>query len=224
MRKHIPDPDALAGILAGRMDQVEKRLAVLDQLGADVQALARGLADVTNRVTQLAEATTGRILRSAGQTSTLTEADADSGPTDDGNGQPHWVTVTDPAAATQWLTDAVAFSTDVLGPLGLEPNPACWVLHPLIVTELLALQAEYRVSYAGDDPTPICELLSRWIPGAAGRMAADLKPCHNDRAHHHAGRAYEIPRLDPVQVARWWADTHGQNPDALEAFALTPIR
>jgi hypothetical protein len=224
VKRHIPDPDALAGVLAGRVDQVEKRLTVLDQLSVDVQALARGLADVTNRVTHLAEATTGRILRGAGQTPAHATVDGGSAAAAEGESQRHWVAVTDPAEAIQWLSDAVTFDAEVLAPLGLAPDPACWVLHPLVVTELLALEAEYRASYAGQDPTPVCELLSRWLPGAVGRIRLDLKPCHNDRAHRHGGRAFEIPSLDPTRVAAWWADTHGTDPGPVEAFNLTPIR
>ncbi len=133
------------------------------------------------------------------------------------------MTVTDPAEAGQWLCDAAAFAADVLAQLGHLTLPVCWPLHPAAVAEVIAARAQYRAVYTIPDPTPVSELLARWLPGSIRRLTTETGPCASDRAHRVGGRGYEFPRLDLVLVATWWAETHGTRPDAIEAFALTPI-
>lgn len=217
MKRHEPDPAATVAALSRRIDGMDQRLTLLDSIDADVAALGRGLGDLTAQMKNLAEAATRRIFerpqRPNGSSTEQPEAAE----------QPNWLIVTDPTEAAQWLCDASAFAADVLPLLGRTALPGCWPLHPAAVAEVLAVQAQYRTAYTAPEPTPVSELLSRWLPGAVRRLTTETGACASDRAHQAGGRSYEIPRLDPNSVATWWAETHGTSPDAVEAFALTPI-
>ena len=226
MKRHIPDPDALATALTRRLDtletRVEQRFGLVEELRSDIAALGRGLADVAAQLQHVSQATNGRILRSAGQPHTNDEVPGARDAGDD-EGQRDWLAVTDPDTAAAWLIDVTRFAADVLEPLDAAPTPDCWPLHAGVVVELLALQAEYRAAYDGANPTPISELLTRWLPGATARISSDLTSCAAERAHRTGRRAYEIPQLSSERVAAWWRATHGRGVDAPEAFAMTPI-
>lgn len=227
MRQSVPNTDRLVATLAGRVDTLETRLSALEELRTDVAALGRGVADVTAQLRALTAATNGTIIRSAGQRdrepSSTAAAAQETTTAEDGDGQADWLAVTDPVTAIGWLTAATAFVTDVLAPIGSAPGAPCWPIHPTTVVELLALLAEYRASYGGENPTPVCELLARWLPGTVARIDRDLSGCVADRGHRANGHLYDGSGLDPVLAARWWAETHGRDPDAVEAFALTRL-
>lgn len=224
MKRHVPDPVHLGEALARRLDAVENRLAALEGLPADVAALGRAVAEISEQMKRLTTATTGRLLRSAGNGSgSGPSTGTAAGDEDAGDGQPNWLAVDDPESAGLLLEYAGAFIRDVLAPLGAAPPAGCWPLHPGVVVELVALQREHGDAYAGDSPTPVSEWLARWLPGARERVFAELSACVMERGHRHGGRIYDATGLDPARIARWWADTHGQDPDAVEAFALTRI-
>jgi hypothetical protein len=232
VKRHTPDQGDVNTALAGRVDGIERRLGVVDDLRADVTALGRGVADLTAQVRALAATVTSTSIRTAGARPTAhgdggDPAGSDGGPdgsSDGGNGgQRDWLTVADPALAAGWLEDIAAWVDDVLHPLGLAPAATCWPLHPAVVVELLAATAERAAAYTGGSATPVSEWLARWQPGATARLGADLRACVEDRGHRTAGRTYAVPRLDPTAVARWWVDGRGLDPDAVTAFTLTPL-
>jgi uncharacterized coiled-coil protein SlyX len=225
VKRLVPDPDALVTALTRRLDtletKVDDRLAQVDELRRDVSAVARGMADLSAQLQHLTQANGRAILRTAGNRQDGAVTDGGDGADDET--QRDWLAVTDPDTAAEWLADVTTFAADVLGPLGATPSAACWPLHPGVVVELLALRAEHRAAYSGPNPTPVSEVLGRWLPGAAGRISAELLRCSSERAHRSGARAYEIPRLDPVRVAAWWAETRGLQVDAPTAFAMTPV-
>jgi hypothetical protein len=221
MRRHIPDSGTQIAVLARRLDAAETRLAVLDDLTADIAALARGMADLSAKVQVQTDAAASRAVRA----SAIGVPEASSSPDsqEQTEGQPNWLTVADPVVAAGWLVDVATFVQDVLVPVGAAPGAGCWPLHPGVVAEFLALREEYRAAYAGDGPTSVSEWWSRWLPGVRVRVGEELAACAVERGHRHGGRIYEVPRLDLARVATWWADTHGRDPDEVEAFALTRI-
>jgi hypothetical protein len=227
VKKHLPDTGAALGALAARLDALDHLAATVDTHTGDITALARAVADLTAQARTQAQAATTRAIRNAGTNHTGTDPDTgagtDAGPAT-GTGQPDWVTVTDPALAAGWLTGAHAFITGVLAPIGAAPPAACWPLHPDVVTEVLALQAQHHHAYT-TDPTAVSEYLSRWLPGAVARITDALAACTADRGHRHGGATYHVPVLDPARVATWWTDTTSDpqtTPHAIEAFAMTP--
>jgi hypothetical protein len=221
MRRQPAAGDA-AGV-AGRLDTLEQRMAVVDELQADVTALGHGIADLTAQVRQLTSTVTARIIRSAGSPTTgsvnATGEDGDEAEETTRD----WLTVTDPDLAAQWLHTVDRWAGEVLLPIGLAPVGDCWPLHPVVVSELLAAEAERRNAYASDSPTAVSDWLSRWQPGAHQRIKAELRPCVDDHGHRHNGRTYACLRLDLDLVARWWTDGRGLAPDAVTAFALRQV-
>lgn len=225
MRRHVPDPGTETAVLARRLDTAETQLATLDTITTDTAALARGLADLTEQVRALTRATTTGAIRAAGtgtHSPTDEESSAPGTAPDLAEGQPDWLAVSDPGTAAEWLADAATFVQDILTPLGAAPA-MCWPLHPAAVVEILALREEHRAAYTGGSPTPVSEWLSRWLPSATARIREALSTCAAERGHRHNARTYEVPHLDLARVATWWTDTHGHNPDAVEAFAMAHI-
>lgn len=233
MKKQLPDPEGLTARLTARLTVLENRIGGLDDavtaISADVAALGRGLAELTGQVRALTDATTGHILRTA-RTHNPGNGNGHGPATDgagdqqgEGEGQPDWIRVTDPDAAAAWLTVVGEFVDEVLTRYSYTPPPPCWPLHPGVVAELLALHAQHQAVYALPDPTGVSEWLGRWRPGAVERVGGWLSSCANQRGHTHAGRLYHVEHLQLPDVAAWWADTHGENPDAVEAFTLTRI-
>jgi hypothetical protein len=220
VRKPETDLTATVTALARRLDRIDTHLTQVDQLAVDVTALGRGLAELTTQVRALTAATNHRTRTDNPGPDQHQAEDAEG---HDVEGQPNWLTVTDAAIATEWLTDAMAFATDVLPQLLRLELPACWPLHPQAVVEVLALQHQYNAAYTAPDPTGVSEVLSRWLPGTARRLNADTGQCSAQRAHRTGGREYQFPRLDLTTVATWWTTTHGRDPDAVEAFTLTPL-
>jgi hypothetical protein len=222
VKRHVPEPAALAAALAGRVDSFQKELDALSGLRADVTSLGHGVAELTHQVRQLTATGTARQTTPASSSATLPIAPAAGGVGDEA--QRDWLTVADAVAAEIWLTDAIEWATRILRPIGRVPGCPCWPLHPAAVVELLALQAQWEAAYAAAEPTAVSEWLSRWLPGAAARISAELTACAEDRGHRHRGHTYDATHLDLSTVAAWWTDTHGVDPDAVTAFALTRLQ
>lgn len=156
-------------------------------LQTDVAALGRGVASLTQAVR-------------AGATTTPASDDGDEEET---KGQPDWLTVTDPEAARTWMAGAVEW---LAGPgrwHGLDLAP-CWVLHPDVVADVLALSAERTAAYTSV-PSVVLDYLGRWLPDTRARITQALTGCTEARAHKVDGQMWDCTDLDPATVATWWA-------------------
>jgi hypothetical protein len=227
IRKHDTGPDTPETALRRRMDGVDERLAALDVLTGDVTALGHGLAELTNRVTALTQATNHAIIAGPTRAGDATDPDTTDDTTDDDTGgeegQPDWLTVTDPDEATGWLTDALVFADDVLARFPRGKLPACWPVHGPAVVEVLALQRQWADAYTSPDPGAVSDLLGRWLPGTVHRLRQLTGECEIQRAHQEKGRNYRVPTLEPGRVARWWVESRGLDPTATVAFAMTAV-
>lgn len=212
MKRYTPDPDALAAALASRVDALERQL---HSLGIDVTALGRGVAELTAQIRHLTQV--GGGTHGPGPTASPDHQE------DEAAKQRDWLNVTDPVLATEWLTDLTEWLDTVGTRHGLAVQVPCWVLHPDVVTELLALATERTSVYTGDRPTAVCEWLSRWLPGALERVTTALAGCVADRGHREAGCLYSTRNVDlsPSTVATWW--TTDRATSAPVAFDLTPL-
>lgn len=226
---HDTDPDTPdAKSLRRRLDGIDKRLARLDVLADDVTDLGHTLGELTHRVTALTQATTRKIITGPDRHPHNVESDPDetSDIPEDGQGQegqPDWLTVTDPDTATAWLADAVAFTTDILARFPHGSLPACWPVHELAVVEVLALHRQWVDAYTSPDPGAVSDLLGRWLPTAVHRLQQATGECGLHRSHQQDGHFYQVPALDADRVALWWVETRGTDPTAAAAFAMTPL-
>lgn len=213
--------------MSRRIDDLEQTTTDLTVLRDDVGALARGQAQVSAQVQHLADNHTRAVLTHPDIHDPAAATACATAGRDDQPGPPvEWLTITDADTAAAALTATSQWIEAVLRPLGLAPEAGCWPWHPRAVIELLAVHALHAAAYT-TDATAVGEWLSRWLPGATTRVRAELTRCTQEGAHQriHGGGFYTIPaRLDPAAVARWWTDTHGTDPDEIDAFALTPRR
>ena len=225
IRKHDTEPETPDPSLRRRLDGVDERLAILDGLAGDVTALGHGLAELTNRVTALGEATTRSIITAPTQHGAEPGAadTTDHGGEDGQEGQPDWLTVTDPDLATAWLTDAVVFADDILARFPHGKQPPCWPVHEIAVVEVIALQRQWVDAYTSADPGAVSDLLGRWLPGAVHRLRQITGECGLQRAHQENGHSYRVPALDAGRVALWWVESRGTDPTATVAFAMTRV-
>jgi hypothetical protein len=216
-RRYVPEPDAVLTVLAGRVDAVERQLRLTDErlagVAEDVAALGRGMADLVAQIRQLGTSAPAAVVTPAG------DDDVDEGEL--AEPQRDWMTVTDPVPAAQWLDELATWTTDVLAPHDAAPAAICWPLHPDVVAELMALQADRDAAYDGDRPTPVSEWLARWLPSASQRIGASLAHCIAERGHHADGRTYDATVLDLASVAGWWTEHRGR--PAADVLALPAI-
>jgi hypothetical protein len=226
IRKHDTGPDTPDTNLRRRLDGVDERLAILDVLTADVTGLGKGLTELTNQVTALAQAANRRIVtapnRPGVESGPDEETEAEEGQ-EGQEGQPDWLTVTDPDLAAVWLGDALVFADTVLARFPKGSLPACWPVHEVAVAEVIALHRQWVDAYAGPDPGAVSDLLGRWLPGTVHRLTHLLGECALQRAHQEDGHSYRVPALDPGRVALWWVETRGTDPTAAVAFAMTRL-
>ncbi|MCE0536607.1 hypothetical protein LWF15_13930 [Kineosporia rhizophila] len=204
--RYSPDPGDLGKALAARLDKLERAHA---ETHTDVQALGRGLNDLASAV-RSGSATTGTTSGAASQNEEEQAA------------QPDWFARDLTAElACEMVTVLRAQTEVVLAHYGIELAPPCWVLHPTVVADLLALVCERQTAYADERPTRVSEWVNRWQPAAAERVTTALNPCRQDRAHHDRdGRLWDVGDLDPLSAATWWATD--RNTPAPDAFAFAP--
>lgn len=212
MRQYRPSGDLLATVLAGRVDALEQQLA---QNSGDVTALGRGVADLTTEIRKLT--TSGNS--ASGQTPT---PDDDEEEGEVPAGQPDWFAVEDPDDATRVLTALTTWVDEIGVHHGIRLPVACWALHPDVVAVLLALVTERESAYIGEQPTPVSEWLTRWLPATTTAITSALAACDEARAHVEAGTAYDLTGFDPISAGSWWAlDRTIPAPAAFALPALT---
>lgn len=134
--------------------------------------------------------------------------------------QRDWLTVTDPDAAVEWMTDVVKWLKGPGGHLDLT-LPDCWPLHPRVVAELISLRATRTEAYLSPAPDGVAAWLDRILPGARTRITEDLTRCAKHQGTHvdTADVRWACTDLDPPSVATWWAVD--RTTPATEAFQLT---
>jgi hypothetical protein len=218
--------DAVLAALAARLDTVEHTQR---DHAKDLAALGRGLTTLTSqlRATSLPDlhpdlpavddATGGAEAAGKGGPSAGNRPDTGK-PVTDSSGQPDWLPLTDTDQALDLLTNAQEW-IDRIGircGLGL---PACWPLHPAVVTEVLALSAERTAAYESPSTTAVSEYLHRWLPGARDRIRKALQNCLG--GHQHQRTTYHVTALDLAAVATWW--TRDRATPAPAALRLRPM-
>jgi hypothetical protein len=201
------EDDGRLARLAAQVDRLDQQLTGLAGLRADVDAH-------TSAITRLAE-TLGRSAKSRPGD----QADAAAG--GEASGVREWMTVTDPAAAVKWLDELAVWIRRVW--TRYQRLAVCWVWHPVVVAELLAVQASWTAA-TGEDASAdgLSAWHDRWQPGAATRVGRQLAGCERSDGLHLDGATKYRP--DPAvldEVAAWWATTHGADPDQ-PSPGLTP--
>jgi hypothetical protein len=233
-RYHLPGAqEAVLATLAARLDAVERTQT---SQGKDISALGRGVAALTSqlRTTGLPGAghRPGADTDTAPDTAATDATDADAvpdatahetgttttGPERSSPQQRDWLAVTDPDTARDWLLQAQEWIDHVGVRCGLG-LPACWPLHPGVVTEVLALSAERTAAYGSASTTTVSEYLGRWLPGARDRIHQALQGCLG--GHQHQRTTFHVPALDLAAVATWW--TRDRATPAPTALHLRPM-
>jgi hypothetical protein len=215
-RRYLPDDQALAAALAGRIDVLERQLR---QTTGDVTALGRGVSTLSSQIRDLATNLTPTAA-GTGDGPGNGELDED-GDGQEVTGQPDWFTVTDPDEAAAILTTLNTWVQEVGVHHGITVPVPCWGLHPDVVTDLLALSTERISAYTNPHPTPVSEWLTRWLPAATERISSALTPCARERGHRDNGITYDTSGFDPYSAGPWWA--LDRETPAPTAFALTRL-
>lgn len=188
VRVLMADVDRLNG-------QVREQAGAHTDLAAQIAALNRGVAALADRVRVL-----GRPAPA--------EEEEDQQPAP-------WLTVTDQDEATERLADLVGWlgAVYVRYPGGYW-LPVCWMWHPWMVAELLALQAAWTAAYAPDRPAGPAQVdwHDRHRPGTVRRLQ-EFGACFLDKHLPGGGLDYapgRVPATEQAQeIAAWWAANHG---------------
>ena len=220
MKRSVPDPSAMVSALAARVDALEQDTRVLR---TDADGLGRGYARLTTQIDRLANRASTTTGAGAGGTSGTAGRSAPTGPgAADDEGQPDWLTVTDPDVAVAWVTAADIWARDILTRHGLAlTSTPCWPIHPDVVGDLLALIAQREEAYGGAKPAAVSEWLTRWLPAGIDRIRGRLAVCLDERGHSQNSRIYDAKPVDPAHAAHWWATD--RNTPAPKALALRAV-
>jgi hypothetical protein len=205
MRRHLPENSDLALVrMAGKLDRLERNLADLAPLRAQVEAHTRTLADLADLIRRISSA---HAAAAAPESSAPAATDPDEGV------PPEWLTVTDPAQAVLWLADLDQWTRDVW--VQYQPIPPCWPWHPSIVAELLTVRVTWAAATAaGASPADLGTWHDRWRPGTAHRISKWMAGCERSGGQHVTGPGirWDIDRSVLDEIAEWWATTHGTIP------------
>lgn len=100
------------------------------------------------------------------------------------NPQRDWFLVNDPAVAMRWLRDLEAWYVRVYQRRTGVDLPACWVWHPGVVDDLLAMQAHHMWASKQSQPTYRTQYRQVWLSTNGGIKAVDaLRDCR-DGGHY----------------------------------------
>lgn len=121
-------------------------------------------------------------------------------------GQRDWFTVRDPAAAAKWVADLQQWFDWVYARRTGAVLPPCWVWHPVVVSDLLALQAHHVWAYKQAQPTAVTQLRREWFGKMSESPVSGLNDCIKDGAHYSAegSRSVDVSRLQ--DYLEWWCD------------------
>jgi hypothetical protein len=218
MRRAQVDLDALTATALRRIDTVERELRTISQ---DMTALGRGVAELTAQIRRLTQAAGPPGAAPTGSASD-TSPSAGGAAADPPPGQRDWFAVADREAAECWLREAGEWAELILPWRGVKlTSIGCWLIHPDVVEELLALTAQREDAFAGPKPAAVSEWLTRWQPSGIDRIRTSLTACRDANAHDHAGQLYDAGRVSHASAATWWI-SHRELP-AHQALRLSTI-
>jgi len=119
-------------------------------------------------------------------------------------GQRDWFTVDDPKLARKWLADLDSWYRRVLARrLGEDLTP-CWPWHPVVVSDLLALQSHYRWAFKQAQPTAVTAMRQQWFGRLVDSPVAGLADCRKDGAHYHVDGAKPVDLSQLQDYLEWW--------------------
>lgn len=237
MKVHVPSDETSAlARLAAQVDRVEREVAGMAVLRADIAQHGQALRRLSEVISQQATASrNGRKTRADGGPAAANGAGGKgSGPNGaqapgasaDGEEEApervrEWMTVTRPELAVQWLAEVTVWVRRVWS--RYQELPECWPWHECVVAELLASQACWVAAIKPDTrPESLAAWHDRWRPSAASRIAKTLTGCMRAGGLHVTGiTRWEVDPTVLDELAVWWATTHGTGP---KAPGLTPAQ
>lgn len=205
----------------------EASAAALRALAADVETLGRRVTDVEAATQKASESAAGaqravvrvvEMIDKAGDKPVGDEPEkADTG-TGAAEPLPPWLVGEDADDASQDLDELTGWLCAVyLHYHGAEKLGDCWMWHPGVIAELIALRNGWTAAHYGPraSATAVMDWHDRFRPGAVTRINRELEDCHLERHCSGGDRAYRPARAPGVDLAddlaAWWARTHGSS-------------
>lgn len=126
-----------------------------------------------------------------------------------------WLLTTDPDAARRTLEDLTRWVDQVYLTYPVVPLTSCWLWHPPVIEELVALREAHADAYAGPAAgwKAVCDWHERYRPGVAKRVKEALGGCELAQ-HVPGGAAHGVARPAPLTaavgpVAQAWTTNRG---------------
>lgn len=193
--------------LGRRLRQVEKTAA---QAADDAGQARRAVVDVANMVTSRLATTSGSPAAAGGSA---------------GERVP-WLAADDIDAARRDVADLIGWLRDVYLHYDDATLPDCWLWHPGIVAELMALRDVWAAAHYGDQASPqrVMDWHDGYRPRTVRRVRELLTGCSLDRHAPGGDREYRPTRVPGVdmsgELVAWWVQTHGSSAAPSPSAAL----
>lgn len=137
----------------------------------------------------------------------------------------NWLKVDDKDTAQKWLDELGAFvegTLDLIEPVRLTN---CWLWHPRVVVELLAVQAHVEGVYKQSSPPALADLLGRHLQMYATRIESRLEQCRSASCHvsdypKENGHEWKVDEQATEEYVQWWCttpDRRGKPPGLMPA-------
>lgn len=195
-------------------------------LAREVEALRRGIEPMRGLAGQVED-----LARVVGELAHKVMASTARRPV---TAAPSWLDLPpDMQTAQNVLADLVSWLGEVYLRYGdaARSFPDCWLWHPDVVEELLALMTSWRAAYHSDTATAwnAGDWHDRYRPGTVRRIKAVAGTCsldnHLPRADRPTGARPVVPLADALdEIGEWWAAHRDSTPpqpseDQLDAAA-----
>lgn len=202
-----PDLTARAlAALAATVEDLDHRVGGVDQAAND----ARTAAAAAHTAVQDLAAAIPALVRDAARPAA--EPDEDAAP----KAEP-WLLHHDPDKARADLDRLIEWLGRVYVHYHRGELAACWLWHPGVIAELIALRDGWTAAHYGPRASSIAVLdwHDRYRPNAARRIGDELRNC--SLTNHTTGgeRAYRPPTVPGIaraaDIADWWTAKHGSS-------------
>lgn len=197
--------------------------AALAALAADVEDLGRLLRDVEKKAGQAAD-DAGAARRAVVDIANLvseqraaTSSGGGGGTATAAGGATPWLVAGDTDEARQNLAELIGWLSSVYLHYDDATLAECWLWHPGVIAELMALRDVWVAAHYGESASPraVMDWHDGYRPRAVKRIADTLADCHLERHAAGGDREYRPSRVAGTdmsgQLAAWWVDCHGSS-------------